>query len=167
MPTYLQSILNDDPAVIEFDCLEFSHPDFSQPFCFVRNAVKGITVTHEDATTHDYVYAPLTIKNTNSTDDLDQTLNISVGDIKGSIAQVMNPIAYGNNWNIRVTVIRRIYLSTDLTAPVLSLPALEVYSYKRDAMGNALFDAKAAELNSNKTGETYTLERFPLLRALL
>ena len=165
MPTYLQSILNGDTADVTYDCIEFSHPAFSETYYVVSNAVDGVTVTHEDATVHEYKYIPVDLKRSNSSDDLDQTLSISVADFGGELAALMYAAALAGDQRPKVKY--RAYSSNDLTAPMLTLQALEVHSYKRDSNGNAQLDAKAQQLNVNKTGEVYSLERFPLLAALL
>ena len=67
---------------------------------------------------------------------------------------------------VRPIVKYRTYRSDDLTQPIFGPVTLEIATLAMTREG-ASFDARAPSLNVNRTGEVYSLTRFPMLRALL
>ncbi|MEC7118979.1 MAG: DUF1833 family protein [Pseudomonadota bacterium] len=167
MPSFAESLLNRPAAVVMLECLEVSHPSFTQTYYIVRNAPDGVTVTHEDATTHDYVYYPVRIDRGSTTDDLDQSLSISLGELGTVLPSEIDLVLSGIFADIKPLVTYRVYQHTDLSQPVFLIEPLEVSSMSRDSAGVTTFTAKAQELNNTKTGELYTVELYPALRGFL
>lgn len=167
MPDYTEFFLNRAGSVIMLECLEFSHPSFSKTYYVVRNAPDGATVTHEDASTHTYEYTPLKIELGNATDDLDQKLNIALADLGRVLPAEVDAALAGSYAHIAPKLKYRAYRHDDLSQPLISLQVLEVTSLSRDAEGITTIEAKAQGLNNNRTGQIYSLDRFPLLRGLL
>lgn len=167
MPSYSEFFLNRSGAVILLECIEFAHPSFSQTYRFVRNATDGVTVTHEDAATFNYEYLPLKIDRGNTSDDLDQTINITLGDLGTIFPAELDRIRNGAYFATKPTLKYRVYRDDDLSAPLMSIQLLEVGSMVRDGTGAATFTAQAAQLNSTKTGEIYSIDRFPMVRGFL
>lgn len=99
--------------------------------------------------------------------DLDQSIAVTIGDVDSDFIEQFENIRNTIYAHVRPQLKFRIYRDNDLINPLIVLPVLEIKDITKDASGNATFQALAPELNSVKTGETYTLERFPLLRGSL
>lgn len=84
MSNYSQFFLNSSSKVVQLELLEITHPSFTQVWRIVRNAIAGVTVTLEDASSKAFVYYPLKITPSGASSDLDQALEIMFGDL-GSI----------------------------------------------------------------------------------
>ena len=80
MPNY-DFYLKGNPNDVLLQLIEVTHPAFSKVYRYVKNAVDGVTVKHENGIDYWYEYSPLTIKKSKSSDDLDQSLDIGVGDL--------------------------------------------------------------------------------------
>lgn len=167
MADYAEFFLNRSGEVIQLECLEFSHPSFSKTYYIVRNAPGGVTVTHEDSSSHAYEYAPVTIERANSSDDLDQKISVSFGDLGQTLPPEVDAALSGAYANQPPKLRFRSYRSDDLSQPLISLQVLDVTGLMRDAAGVTAFEAKAPELNTNKTGNIYSFDRFPLLKGVL
>ena len=168
MPDYTSFFLDSSSGVVPLECVEISHPDFEQPFRYVKNDVNGVTVKHAVSGPNvEYVYQPMSIQRSTVTNALDQKLALTIGDVDDELIEAVISARLGENWNQRPQVKWRLYRDDDLSSPMVELQTLEVASLSKDGTGNCTFDAKAPELNSVKTGETYSLERFPLLRGMI
>lgn len=167
MPDYTAFFLNRSGEVILYECLELSHPSFSKTYYVVRNAVGGVTVTHEDSSSHLYEYAPVNIERANTSDDLDQKITVSFGDLGRTLPPEVDAVQNGPYSTQPPKLKFRAYRSDDLSAPLLTLQVLDVTNIARNADGATVLEAMAPELNTNKTGNIYSLDRFPLLRGVL
>lgn len=56
MTTPEEFFFSSRPSVVRFDCLEISHPDFSQVYRIVRNAPNGLTVTQDADPVTDWLF---------------------------------------------------------------------------------------------------------------
>lgn len=167
MSEYSEFFLNRSGSVVQLECIEFAHPAFASTFYVVRNSMDGVTVQHEDGTSHFYEYYPLQIDRGTTNDDLDQTLSITLGDMGAVLPVQIDAVNSSNFADIKPTIKFRIYRHDDLTKPIYSLQTLEVSSLSRDGTGAATFVAKAVELNNTKTGQIYSLNEYPSLRGFL
>lgn len=163
MSNYTSFFLNAKGGLINLECIEISHSSFVKPFRYVRNDTSGITVTHEDGLEYEYEYQVLEIQRTNVTNDIDQVMNITFADVDDTFTKALQNISTTE----RPIFKYRSYRDDDLTEPMVVIQTLEITSMSKDAKGYITFEAKAPELNSVKTGDTYTLDRFPLLRGTL
>lgn len=166
MSNYSAFFLNSASSIVPLETMVISHPSFSKTYYIVRNAINGITATLEDATTHTFTYYPLSIKRNGATDDLDQKLEIQLGDLGQVVpAEIDNCVSAGTQ-GTKPTLIYRSFRSDDLTAPMDG-----PYTYEIASIGtkgaNAAFTAQAPRLNNNRTGEIYTVARFPMLVGFL
>jgi hypothetical protein len=166
MTTYAEFFLNTKASVVQLELLEISHPNFSQVYRIVRNSVQGVTVKLETGSTVNFQYYPLQVKNNGSRDDLDQSISFTLGDLGEILPKELDAIAQAKGFGVKPKVVYRTYRSDDLTAPLFGPINLEVESFAFNREG-VTFNAKAPSLNVNKTGELYTLERFPMLRGFL
>lgn len=166
MSSYPEFFLNSKSSVVELECLEISHSLFSQVYYVVRNATKGVTVTHENTTSHDYVYYPMRLSLSGPSDDLDHILSVSFGDLGEIIPAEIDRVKAGNGFDELPIIKYRTYRSDDLET-VLSGPILlqvKPFSFTRDGV---TLEAKAPSLNVATTGEVYSYARFPMLKGLL
>lgn len=166
MSDYSEYFLNSKSSVAQLECMEISHSSFSQTYYLVRNAANGIHVTHEDASEHDYIYVPMRFKLQTVRTDLDHILSVEMGDLGQIVPQELDLVAADENFLELPQVIYRVYKSDDLENVLYGPSFLELKSFNLNREGCA-FEAKAPSLNANKTGERYSLPRFPMLKGLL
>lgn len=89
---FAQFFLNSNTNVVQLDLVEIFHPSFSKTYRLVRNSVAGITVTLEDASVKTFDYYPLRLVPAGSKTDLDQTLEVTFGDLGQIIPQEIDRI---------------------------------------------------------------------------
>lgn len=166
MSSYAEYFLNSASTVIQFDLLEISHPNFTQVYRVVRNAADGLTVTLENDEEVFFRYYPLGVKPISNSDDLEQRLQVQLGDLGEVLPRELDAVSSANGFKTKPTVIYRTYRSDDLSAPLLGPLYLEVTEFNFTREGSA-FEAKAPSLNINRTGEVYKLARFPMLRGFI
>jgi hypothetical protein len=164
---YVSFFLNSPSSVVNLETLEISHPSFSQTYWIVRNAIYGITATLEDGTTQAFTYYPLGIKRAAATDDLDQVLNITLGDLGEMIPQEIDRCYAAGTMQTRPSCVFRSFRSDKLTGGPMDGP----YTFEITTLGlvaeGANITASAPRLNLNMTGESYRMDRFPSLRGFL
>lgn len=168
MPDYTSFFLSSSGGVGPIECVEITHPNFTAPFRYVKNDTEGVVVKHESSGEDiEYEYQPMSIQRSTVTNDLDQNLSLTLADVDDDFINAVLAARQGDAWQQRPQVKWRLYRDDDFSSPMTSLQTLEVASLSKDATGNCTFDAQAPELNAVKTGRTYTLEEFPLLRGML
>jgi hypothetical protein len=158
--------LKSKSSVVQLELLEISHPDFSKVFRVVRNALKGVTVTLEDLTVATFEFYPIRITATGVHSDLDNALRIDFGDLGDVLPDELDRVQTANGFSTKPTVIYRTYRSDILTQPLFGPIQLQIKDISFNREG-ASFEAKAPSLNVNRTGQTYTYERFPMLKGFL
>lgn len=166
MATYSEFFLKSKSSVVQLETLEISHPDFTKVYRIVRNAVEGVTVTLETSQIASFSYYPLQIENAGIRDDLDQAIKINLGDLGDVLPKELDEVSSKSGFGTKPIVIYRTYRSDDLSRPLFGPVTLEVSSFAFNREGST-FEAKAPSLNINKTGETYKLDRFKMLRGFL
>lgn len=160
---YVGFFLNSSSDIVELETIEMSHPSFTKIYRVVRNATKGITATIETSEIVTFDYYPLQITPANASNDLDQQITVNIGDVGQVLPTELDAVALADTFRIKPTVKYRLYRSDDLSAPMLGPFILQVenFSFKRQGCS---FDAKAPSLNLSRTGEVFSLDRFPMLR---
>lgn len=156
---------NSRPSVVFLELLEIKHPNFGADYRLVRNAAPQVFVTHEDALSWTYEFCPMSIRPLASTTDLDQVIEIQLGDVGQIIADEIKNVMTANGMLIRPTVAYRVYRSDDLTQPLYGPIRLRIDGVSLNKEG-AKFQAKAASYNLVRTGETYRTDRFPMLESV-
>jgi hypothetical protein len=178
MSLYTEFFLNSQSDVVALELLEISHPNFTRTYRIVRNAIEGITVVLEDATTFHFDYYPLRITPIKSKADLDGGFQIDLGDLGEVLPKELDAIASspqvprdsetqtpGSGYAEKPRVVYRIYRS-DTLERILGPINLEVDSFNFKREGSS-FEARLPRLNVNRIGEYYTVDRFPMLRGFL
>lgn len=164
---YIDFFFKSQSSIAELELIELSHPDFSQVYRVVRNAVEGITVKLETGADEFFDYYPLAIEASTVREDLDYIINIKIGELGEVIPMELDLVAgAANGFQIKPLIKYRTYRSDELLAPMFGPLNLEIteFNFVKDG---AEFEAKAPLLNINRTGEVYTLDRFTMLRGFL
>lgn len=141
---------------------EISHPFFSKTYRFVVNSVQGISATDENSVVQDYEYMPLRASRLTASEGLDSAIEISVGDNGDVIAFEIDEVRDSNAMHIKPSVVYRGYSSRDYTQILEGPHRLEITDTARADEG-AAFEAAPVTLDTHRTGELYTFERFPML----
>ena len=164
---YIDFFLNSKSSIVELELIEIEHPLFSQIYRVVRNAVDGVTVTLENGDVADFEYYPLALDASAVREDLDFAIKIKLGDLGEVIPkEIDNVSAVNSGFSSKPTVKFRTYRSDDLAKPMYGPIVLEITEFNFNREG-AEFEAKAPLLNISKTGEVYTLDRFPMMRGFV
>lgn len=171
MSAYAEFFLNTSSSVVQLELLEISHPSFSQTYRIVRNAIRGVTVTLEDSSVHTFDYYPAKIVPTGNANDLEQTLQIQFGDLGQVVPLEIDRVILMTSGGlptstIKPTVLYRTYRSDDLSAPLAGPYRFQVnnIAFKKEG---ATLQCTAPRMNLNRTGEVYSMDRFPMLRGFL
>lgn len=164
MPDYNGYFLGSKSSVVYLETLQIAHVAFTQTYWVVRNAIGGLTAKLESGADQVFVYYPLRIRPIGAFDNLDQVIEVDLGDLGSIIPTELDAIQAAGKMGVKPIVRYRAYRSDDLTGPLVGPLLLEIPDLSSTAEGSS-FQAKAPSLNINRTGELYRLDRFPMLRA--
>ncbi|MVW72128.1 DUF1833 family protein [Bordetella sp. 15P40C-2] len=157
----------DGPASAnEIQTLEISHPSFSKVWRVQGKYRSGLWARDEANALQWFDYVPLALRPLEDRGNLDFGLTVTFGDLGEILPDEIERARAAGTMHIKPTVIYRAYRSDDLAGPMVGPITLEARKLNRQQDG-AQFDATAPELNVSKTGELYTLDRFPGLRIAL
>ena len=164
---YVKFFFASRMSVKEFETLVISHPSFSRSYAILRDGPEeGLDAKIENGTTVHFEYYPLRIRQLAERGDLDYGLGIDLGDLGELIPAEIDRVVAAGTLDIKPSVVYRTYRSDNLNAPMFGPVELECASIARNGDG-ASIEAMAPSLNLNKTGEIYSLDRFPMLRGFL
>lgn len=166
MSDYTEFFLASPSSVVQLELLEITHPDFTQAYRVVRNAVDGVTVTLETSATAAFVYYPLRVMPVGVRDTLDFGLKIDLGDLGEVLPLEVDAVTDADGFGTKPTVVYRTYRSDDLTKPLFGPLTLHVTSFSFTREGST-FEAQAPTISVASTGELYKIDRFPMLRGFL
>lgn len=166
MSAYSAFFLGTAPHVTYLEMIEIFHFRFTQTWRFCRNCTAlGITVTHESpGGSFAYAYLPMTIRRLGSTNNLDQVLRISLGDVGQILAKELDAVFNANGMQIKPVLKYRAYNSTDLTGPMFGASIHEIETITTNKQGVS-FDAVSPRLNRGRTGKLYEPKAFPMMKA--
>lgn len=165
MTALSEFFFNSQASVVYLELLEIKHPNFAADYRLVRNAAPQVFVTHENALSFTYEFCPMTIKPLGSGTDLDQMIEINLGDVGQVIATELTNVMAANGMLVKPTAKYRVYRSDDLSAPLYGPISLRLDGVSMNKEG-VKFQAKAASYNIVQTGEKYITERFPMLESV-
>lgn len=158
---------NSNASVVQYETIEISHPDFSQSFFYVRNNANGIVADKgTPAGNETFEFVPMTITDSSEVDDLDFMLEIEFQDLGEVLPAELQAVRQANGLDVKPTLVYRTYRADDLTTPLFGPITLEIQKINFNRFG-AVFEASANRANNSQTGEIYTVDRFPMLRAFL
>jgi hypothetical protein len=163
----LSYFLDSNRDVVRLELVEFSHPSFTQVYRRVRNARDGVTVTLEDGITQaEFPYLPMEITELGDQANLDTGIRIDFGDLGEVLPRELDAAYLDDGMANKPEIVYRAYRSDDLESPVIGPLRLQAttFSFQREG---ASFEASAPYVNNTKTGETYNLTRFPMVRGFL
>lgn len=166
MPDLTDYYLNSRSNIVQYETLEIYHIDFTKTYFVVRNNTKGLTATLETSSSQFFDYCPMRITQNTVGNDLDFVLTIEFGDVGELLPFELDEVFDANGLFTKPTLKYRTFRSDDLSSPMFGPIELEVTEFSFDRYG-AKFEATATKTNSQKTGELYTIDRFPMLRAFL
>lgn len=152
------------PAIAQLQLLEIAHPAFSATYHFTRSILAGVVVTHEGGVgPFVYTYMPMSIKPVGSGNDMDQQIEVSIGDVGTVLPAELDSVANANKMTIKPTITYREYKSDDLTLPLYGPFVFQIDRISFNRSG-ATTTAKAAAFNKGRVGLYYTLSLFPMLK---
>lgn len=163
--------LDSVSSVVLLETLEISHSLWPAPIRIVTNHPDGISVTLENGQPAIFEFIPLLIQRGNTSDDLDQTLNITVGDLGEIVPPLIQKIRDASS-DEKPQVIYRSFAfdaaSMVLTkqTPIEIIRGLSVAKMNQDYQATT-FEAATSGKNSVKTGRTYNFKEYPDLRGLI
>lgn len=164
MSEYSEFFLASRANVIQYELVEFDHPDFLQAHRIVRNAAGGLTVDLSPGETDvEFDYFPAQFQFLGARDDLDSGVRIDIGDVGETIPDEVDAVAAAGGNRTKPTVRYWAFRSDNLTAPIFGPILLEVSGVAMTDQGSSL-EARAPALNSTRTGARYTTDRFPMQR---
>lgn len=167
MSDYSEYFLNSRADVVQLELMEVTHPNFTETFRIVRNARDGITVDISPSELAvPFQYYPAQIEPSGARNDLDSGIKVSFGDVGEVLAPQIDAVAAAGGFQTKPALRYWTYRSDVLSAPIFGPLTLEIPTLAFDEDG-ATFEAKAPAANSTKTGERYTLIRFPMQRGFL
>ena len=163
--------LDSVSSVVLLETLEISHSLWPAPIRIVTNHPDGVAVTLENGQPAIFEFIPLMIQRGNTSDDLDQTLNITVGDLGEIVPPLIQKIRDASS-DEKPQVIYRSFAfdaaSMVLTkqTPIEIIRGLSVAKMNQDYQATT-FEAATSGKNSVKTGRTYNFKEYPDLRGLI
>lgn len=169
MPLETDFFFNSTRSTSRIEALEMSHPAFSQTYYLVRNPnpwMRTQVLRHEDGTPVSYQFCPLRLRPLASRADLDFGVSVDLGDLGEIVPAEIDRIVASDFSRVRPVVKYRAWRSDRLDVPMNGPITLQVTQITRAQTGST-FDAVAPLLNLTKTGEIYSVERFPMLAAML
>lgn len=160
MTNHIEDYLFATQPAYLIECIEIKHSLWNTPLRYVLNLADGVSAGYKGSY-FNYEYMPLTIQKGNTSDDLDQSLSITVGDLGRIVPELIDQIFNADSIE-RPVVIYRAYSSLDLSNPILEIDNLEVIDQSTDYQGTT-FNAEAPKLNAVGTGMLFTKANFPSL----
>lgn len=160
---------NSTRSTSRIEALELSHPAFSRTYYLVRNPnpwMREQVLRHEDGTPITYQFCPLRLRPLASRADLDFGVSVDLGDLGEIVPAEIDRIVASADSRVRPIVKYRAWRSDRLDVPMNGPITLQVAQVTRARAGST-FDAVAPLLNLNKTGEIYSIDRFPMLASTL
>ena len=163
--------LDSAPSIAALETIEVSHSLWLTPIRIVTNHADGIDAMLETGEVVHFEFAPLLINKGKTSDDLDQSLNITLGDLGEVVPPLIKQIRSSDS-DEHPQVIYRQYaydvatMSFAKDKPIDIIKGLFVEQMSRDHQATT-FDAKTPDKNTVATGRSYTPDKYPDLKALL
>lgn len=167
MTDYIGFFLNSGPDVYRIETLQISHPSFSQAYWVQSQVPGGVTLGLEDGGgSQEFQYVPMRVTPRAEENDLEAGYRITFGDLGAILQAELDRVAADESYGTRPTIVFRQYRSDEPDAPMYGPEVFEMQGVNFDGDG-ATFDATARTLNLNRTGERYTVTRFPMLAGFI
>lgn len=163
--------LDSSPSIASLETLEVSHSLWPKPVRIVTNHADGIDAMLETGEIVNFEFAPLLINKGMTSDDLDQNLNITLGDLGEIVPPLIKQIRASESDEHPQVIYRQYAFDTSAKAfakpkPIDIMKGLYVEQMSRDHQATT-FDAKTRDKNTVSTGRPYTTVSHPDLKGLL
>ena len=163
--------LDSSPSIASLETLEVTHSLWPTPIRIVTNHEDGVEATLETGETVYFEFAPLLINNGTTSDDLDQNLNITLGDLGEIVPPLIKQIRASDSDEYPQVTYRAFAFDTSSMTfakdkPVDIKKGLFVEQMSRDHQATT-FDAKTPDKNTVKTGRPYSPDYYTDLKGLL
>lgn len=162
--------LDSSPSILMLETLEVNHSTWPEPVRIVTNHADGVMATLEDDSAAYFDFAPLLINKGTTSDDLDQSLNITLGDLGTIVPPLIKHIRAAESdeqpqVNYRAYAYDATSMSFAKDKPIDSIRGLPVQSMSRDHQATT-FEAKTQNKNAVAAGRTYNTVDYPDLKGL-
>lgn len=163
--------LDSSPSIAALETLEISHSLWPTPIRIVTNHADGIDAMLETGEVVNFEFAPLLINKGTTSDDLDQNLNITLGDLGEIVPPLIKQIRASDSDEYPQVIYRQYAydvasMSFAKDKPIDIIKGLFVEQMSRDHQATT-FEAKTPDKNTVATGRSYTPEDYPDLKGLL
>lgn len=179
-PALAEFFFESQPSVVRLQMFEIDHSAFDQPYWICRNSGGPIYVRHETGgDPFEYQYYPCQIKPLGVTNSLDQSIEITFGDLGQLLPDQITRIAERNRFGERPFIVYREYASNNTEEdtvegePVIAYvdPIYGPFTLEIDTLtfnkSGCVFVATPKKFNRARIGEIYDPGRFPMLRGFL
>lgn len=161
-----QFLLNRRGGVGRYETLQLAHPSFSKTYYLLHVWRKAPPLTLENGQVVTFEYCPMRFTPKGASGDLDYGVQVTLGDLGQIIPEEIDRAKAAGTLHIRPKATFRSWRTDDLSKPLNVITSLEASEISRNEQG-ASFSAIAPRLNLVRTGETYNVDRFPMLRGFL
>lgn len=149
----LDTVFNH-PTTAEYVCIEFGHPLFSRLYRFTPSISTAITVTHENGIEYTYLPLQCAINLGNTSDELEQTLDVTIGGMDDELEDNLNLIT-SEGVSERPYLDYRRYRKGLLSRPIISILGL-LYQSSSETKGKITFSFSTPKLNQLATAQKFT-----------
>ncbi len=163
--------LDSSPSIALLETLEVKHSLWPKPVRIVTNHADGIDAMLETGEVVNFEFAPLLINKGMTSDDLDQKLNITLGDLGEIVPPLIKKIREADSDEYPEVIYRAYAFDTASMTfakakPIDMIKGLYIEQMSRDHQATT-FDAKTSDKNTVSTGRIYDLVGFLDLKGLL
>lgn len=163
--------LDSATSVALLETIEVRHSLWPNPVRIVTNHADGIDAMLETDEVVNFKFAPLLINKGKTSDDLDQNLNITLGDLGEIVPPLIKQIREADSDEYPEVIYRGYAFDTATNAfakdkPIDVMKGLFIEQMSRDHQATT-FDAKTSDKNTVSTGRTYNPRDYPDLKGLL
>lgn len=163
--------LDSSSSIASLETLEVSHSLWPTPIRIVTNHEDGVDAMLETGEVVNFEFAPLLINRGKTSDDLDQSFNITLGDLGEIVPPLIKQIRASESDEYPAVVYRAYAFDTASMTfakdkPIDISKGLFVEQMSRDHQATT-FDAKTPDKNTVKTGRPMTPHEYPDLKGLL
>lgn len=162
--------LDSSPSIALLETLEIRHSLWPNPIRIVTNHADGVDAMLETGMMVNFEFAPLLINKGKTSDDLDQNLNITLGDLGEIVPPLIKQIRASESDEYPEVIYRAYAFDTSSMTfakdmPIDIIKGLFIEQMSRDHQATT-FDAKTPDKNTVATGRIYTIEEYPDLASL-
>lgn len=151
--------LNGNRSIVQLETIEISHPDFSRNYFLVRNSSQGLVAKLEDGSEQEFEFTPMVIREQQTKNDLDYSIQVTIEDVGLIIATELKNISANDGYSVKPKLVIRTYRSDDLDNMMFGPVELEIENLTTAKTG-ASFLAANRSFNLSSTGQSYTVQQF-------